>query len=267
MPMLTDRSKKQILPLCYNNPAALLKGKIIMGQGMDTMERVLGNIPDGAVLDVATGAGNFAVTLEQSRGGPGFIVATDAFVNPLGIVRDKTGENIIPAAMDAAALAFHEKTFSAVTISNSLHHMKNPVVVLAEMTRVLRPGGMLLIREMFSSEDQTPAQNTHNIMHNWWGAVDRSSGVVHNPIYTKHQLEDLALSSGISGLLFETFDFPCEDPFDEEMGKSIKGAWESYMKRASGNLILEKQGQKALEHFEKHGFAGARTLLVHGLKV
>lgn len=237
-----------------------------MRHGMETMERVLKIIQDGAVLDVATGAGNFAVAVEQSRGGQGFIVASDAFLSPLGIVRDRTGENIIPAAMDAAALAFGENTFSAATVSNSLHHMDNPKAVLAEMTRILRPGGILIVMEMFSDGDQTPAQKTHNVMHNWWGEVDRSCGVLHNPIYTRQQLEEVALSSGISGMRFETFDFPCEDPFDEDTGKHIKGAWESYMKRASGNMKLEKQGQKALQHFEKHGFAGARTLMAWGSK-
>ena len=237
-----------------------------MAHGNDTMERVLGSITDGAVLDVATGAGNFAMTVEKLRGGPGFIAATDAFLDPLRMVRDRTGENIIPAAMDAGALAFREDTFIAVTISNSLHHMENPGSVLAEMTRVLRPGGMLLIREMYSDEDQTPSQQTHNIMHNWWGAVDSSSGTVHNPVYTRKQLEDAALSSGISTMRFETLDFPCEDPFDEHVGKHIKATWESYMKRASGSIKLEKQGQEAQAHFEKHGFAGARSLMAWGIK-
>lgn len=233
---------------------------------MEVLERVLEDIPGGAALDVATGSGNFAAAIQQTRRNEGPVIATDAFLEPMEILRKKSGADIIPAVMDAERLAFPDEAFTSAAISNSLHHMVSPGSVLKEMARVLSRGGILLIVEMFKGGGQTPAQQTHNLMHDWWGKVDSSRGIVHNPVYTRAELEELAFSAGLRDLTFETFDIPVEDPFDEDIRKHITRVWESYMKRAAGDQELEARGREVLEHFGIHGFSSARTLIVRGSK-
>lgn len=237
-----------------------------MAQGMEVIERVLGRIPGGIALDVATGAGNFAAAIDQCCEDCTGIIAVDAFMPPLEAVRGKLAGNIVPAAMDAERLAFPDNTFSGATISNSLHHMKDPSAVLSEMLRVLKPGGILIVREMFKGGDQTASQQTHNIMHSWWGAVDSSCGVFHNSVYSRRELEELTSACGVEKLEFETCEDISGDPFDEQIAEHIRTAWKSYMNKASGNALLEEQGHAALMQFEKYGFSGARALVAFGLK-
>lgn len=231
------------------------------------IEGVLGTIPPGMALDVATGAGNFAAAVKRFAGGNRAVIAVDAYIKPLQMITgnpEMTG--IIPAAMRGEQLALADSSFSAVSISNSLHHMTDPSAVIKEMTRVLSPGGMLLIIEMFSDGEQAPSQRTHTILHNWWAAVDSYSGVIHNPVFSRGALEELATASGIPGIEFGTFEDVSADPFDEETIDQLKKVCNSYAKRAEGSRKLMASGEAALAHLDKHGFHGTRALVARGLK-
>jgi len=238
-----------------------------MIRGLSVIEEVLKKVPAGMALDVASGAGNFASAIAMYSDRSTGVIATDAFMKPLEMIRSNPDlKRIIPAAMMADRLAFPGSSFSAAAISNSLHHMENPAAVISEMVRVLAPAGMLIICEMFSDGDQTPSQNTHTMMHNWWGAVDRQNGIVHNPVYDRNSLESLAAKSGAENIVFEIFEDLSGDPFDDQTISFVTKAFDSYMKRAEGNRELEAMGKMAMVHLERHGFSGARALVASGLK-
>ncbi|MEJ3653788.1 demethylmenaquinone methyltransferase [Actinomycetes bacterium KLBMP 9759] len=97
--------------------------------------------PGERVLDLA--AGTSVSTVELSRSGA-WCVAADF---SLGMLRAGEGRDVPKVAADAMHLPFADRSFDAVTISFGLRNVADPDVALAEMARVTRPGGRLLVCE------------------------------------------------------------------------------------------------------------------------
>lgn len=102
-----------------------------------------------AVLDAATGTGELALLMKRMR--PATRVLGVDFAAPmLEIARRKAGERRLEIELleaDVLALPFPEGSFGAVTIAYGLRNLANLEAGLAELRRVLEPGGLLVIVE------------------------------------------------------------------------------------------------------------------------
>ena len=58
--------------------------------------------------------------------------------------KKKTPDNVRFSVEDATALSFEDNSFDAVIISNALHIMPDPAGALSEISRVLKPNGLLI---------------------------------------------------------------------------------------------------------------------------
>ena len=94
----------------------------------------------GLVLDIAGGTGFNAEFLNIS---PHRFICTDLSLRGLGIAREKNRGVVVQA--DAARLPLHSGSVNNVLCSWSLEHFPNPGEILAEMIRVLKPGGKIVI--------------------------------------------------------------------------------------------------------------------------
>jgi demethylmenaquinone methyltransferase/2-methoxy-6-polyprenyl-1,4-benzoquinol methylase len=101
----------------------------------------LGLRPGERVLDLA--AGTAVSTVELARSGA-WCVAADF---SLGMLRAGAHRDVPKVAADALHLPFRDGVFDAVTISFGLRNVADPDAALAEMARVTRPGGRLLVCE------------------------------------------------------------------------------------------------------------------------
>ena len=102
------------------------------------------------VLDVAGGTGDLAREFARRVGDSGIVVLTDINGAMLGVGRDRLLDDgvVVPAAQcDAERLPFRSDTFDCVTVAFGLRNMTHKDLALAEMRRVLRPGGRLLVLE------------------------------------------------------------------------------------------------------------------------
>lgn len=97
--------------------------------------------PGERVLDVA--AGTAVSTVELTRSGV-WCVAADF---SLGMLRAGRHRRVPMVAADALRLPFADATFDAVTISFGLRNVADPDAALAELARVTRPGGRLVVCE------------------------------------------------------------------------------------------------------------------------
>jgi demethylmenaquinone methyltransferase/2-methoxy-6-polyprenyl-1,4-benzoquinol methylase len=106
--------------------------------------RAVAALGDGPrrVLDLATGTGDLG--LELRRAGKR-VVGADFCLDMLARARRKGGGEL--AAADAMALPFSDGVFDAVTIAFGVRNFADLSRGLAEIRRVLRPGGTLLILE------------------------------------------------------------------------------------------------------------------------
>lgn len=96
------------------------------------------------VLDIAAGTGTSS--REFTKAGAR-CVACDFSLGMLRTGARKPAERVTFAAGDALALPFADEVFDVVTISFGLRNVADPDVALAEMLRVTRPGGRLVICE------------------------------------------------------------------------------------------------------------------------
>ncbi len=109
---------------------------------------VLTHNPASSVLDVATGTGRLPAALLLQPKFTGSIVAVDSSARMLDIARGKLaifGDRVDLQLRDASALPYPDASFDTVTCLEALEFMPQPSRVNAEMLRVLKPGGLLII--------------------------------------------------------------------------------------------------------------------------
>jgi demethylmenaquinone methyltransferase/2-methoxy-6-polyprenyl-1,4-benzoquinol methylase len=109
------------------------------------------NVREGfQVLDLAGGTGDLAQALARRVGRSGTVVHTDINETMLRVGRDRlldAGLALPTAVCDAEQLPFSDNGFDLVCVAFGLRNMTRKERALAEMRRVLKPGGKLLVLE------------------------------------------------------------------------------------------------------------------------
>ena len=119
------------------------------------------------VLDLASGTGDLAARLAGLVGPAGLVVMSDINAAMLAQGRDRMLDdgrvgNVRYAQLDAEALPFPAGSFDCVTIGFGLRNVTHKERALAEMHRVLRPGGRALVLE-FSHPTAAPLRAAYDL--------------------------------------------------------------------------------------------------------
>ena len=102
------------------------------------------------VLDVAGGSGDLARLFAPRAGATGLVALTDINAAMLRRGRDRLIDEgiVVPTVQcDAERLPFTSGSFDCVCVGFGLRNMTSKEIALAEMRRVLRPGGRVLVLE------------------------------------------------------------------------------------------------------------------------
>ncbi len=106
--------------------------------------------PGDKVLDIAGGTGDLALAFARKVGDAGLVLHTDINEAMLRTGRDRlldAGLALPTTVCDGEKLPFKSGSFDLVSVAFGLRNMTHKDLALAEMCRVLRPGGRLLVLE------------------------------------------------------------------------------------------------------------------------
>jgi demethylmenaquinone methyltransferase/2-methoxy-6-polyprenyl-1,4-benzoquinol methylase len=112
---------------------------------------MVANVREGSrVLDIAGGTGDLSLAFARKVGRTGTVVHTDINEAMLRTGRDRLldeGFALPTLVCDAERLPFPDAYFDVVSVAFGLRNMTHKDLALAEMKRVLKPGGKLLVLE------------------------------------------------------------------------------------------------------------------------
>ena len=116
-----------------------------------TIERA-GVRPGHSVLDIAGGTGDLTLKFSRMVGPRGRVVLADINASMLRVGRDKLIDsgvdgNVEYVQANAECLPFPDHSFDCITIAFGLRNVTDKDAALRSMTRVLKPGGRLLVLE------------------------------------------------------------------------------------------------------------------------
>jgi len=109
---------------------------------------------DERALDAGTGAGALAIALAPLVRE---LVAVDVVPELLAEASKRAPANVELVEGDATALPFPDGSFDLAATLRTLHHVARPELVIAELVRVARPGGTLLVVDQIAPVDPLAA--------------------------------------------------------------------------------------------------------------
>lgn len=147
--------------------------------------------PGESALDVACGPGIVAAGLAAAG------VATTAVDRSAGMLREAAKSGAARARAAAEKLPLRDAAFDLVVCRNSFHHFSSPDMVMAEMARVARRGGRVVIEDMVAAEDprERDAQEV----------IERLRDTAHARTLPRSELLALAQAAGLRAVAESRF--------------------------------------------------------------
>ena len=255
--------------------------KGLRSSGAIEIREKLGTISGGKILDVATQKGGFIETLKKTLKDYSSFVGIDLLEKNIKDARERFKEDPVTFhVMNAENLEYRDSEFDTVCMAHSLHHLTNIEVVLQEMSRVLKPGGHLIIQESYSDGDQTEAQYAEIDTHALDAEIDTILGDPHFKTLTQRRLREIFNGIGLKeSEIFESTRYVkclfCEDAPDCEDPKN-EGIVEFALKEMDENLEkitdhssyhdIKQRAEVIKDRIREHGTAPASVLYYFGTK-
>lgn len=181
-----------------------------LGRLVDALPAVDG----GRWLDAACGSGLVARALAPRATS---VHGVDLTPSMLELARREAAreglENVELSLGDVTSLAFADGSFDGAVTRFSLHHIPLPGRVVAELARVVRPGGVVAVSDHLTSEDAAVAA--------WHQEIERLRDPTHWACLTAPQLARLGERAGLTLERTETWPFPLD--FREWLGRGSGG--------------------------------------------
>ncbi len=126
--------------------------------------KLLKEIQPKKILDIATGTGDFAI--ESLSLNPEKVIGVDISEGMLSVGREKLKKRKLDSRIslqsgDSENLPFEDNMFDAIIVAFGVRNFENLEKGLAEMYRVLRPGGKVVVLE-FSKPKRFPFKQFYN---------------------------------------------------------------------------------------------------------
>jgi len=232
---------------------------------LNQIEKRLKEINGGLVLDVATGTGEFIDFIKEFASYDK-IIAIDKMdkMKDLFNQRFRNEKKVEFKVMDAEYPDFANNTFDTICISNSLHHFKNIDFTLKQLSKILKPGGLIIINEM-QSNDLTPSQKSHNMIHRFFAKLDVKKGMFHNPTLTSNKIIKIASNLNFSNV--EIFDYAFTIPEEHRDSQTIGlinmlHKQDELLKTDAEYNDLHNEIKQIIEYLNKYSYSPAKSVFI-----
>lgn len=156
---------------------------------------------DAEVLDVACGPGILACAQATHARAVTGIDITPAMIEQARARQAAAGfKNMAWRVGDATALPFESGSFDRVTTRYSFHHMPDPAATLAEMARVCRSSGRIVVI------DATPSPETQSA----YDTMERLRDPSHMSALTLEQLREIGREAGLREVVVDGYRLEAE---------------------------------------------------------
>lgn len=224
---------------------------------MKLLKNKLANYSAGKILDIGTGPGKFISTLIDSFADYDEAIGIDVDQKAIEDARKKFNNNqrVSFILNNSDKLPFPDDYFDTVSLSNTLHHLANYDEMIAEMLRVLKPGGMIIINEMFS-DNQNDIQLSHVLYHHLKSDIETALGEYHRKTYTKQELIDIISKTKIN--IIDAF----EDK-EEKVDYKVKEELDLFAQKCD-NDVAKALNHPKYEEFKARGIDFKKRLYEKG---
>jgi ubiquinone/menaquinone biosynthesis C-methylase UbiE len=146
----------------------------------ERLREVLGPEPGERVLEIGPGTGYYTLDMATWLGEDGTVEIFDLQQEFLDHVGRRAAErglaNVVATQGDATALPYDEVSMDAVVLTAVLGEIPDPVAALREIRRVLKPGGRLVVGELFGDPHFTTLRSLRRRAAEAGLAFERHSG-------------------------------------------------------------------------------------------
>jgi ubiquinone/menaquinone biosynthesis C-methylase UbiE len=150
--LILDQFTRQAVPFSVS-PA------ITNEETLKLLVEAAGAVPADEVLDVACGPGLVVCAFAQVvRHATGIDLTPAMIARAQDLQAEKNLTNVRWDTGDVAQLPYPDESFSIVTSRYAFHHLLDPLRVLAEMKRVCKASGKLLLIDVMASPDPKQAE-------------------------------------------------------------------------------------------------------------
>jgi SAM-dependent methyltransferase len=120
---------------------------------VDRLRRVLAPRPGERILEIGPGTGFYTLDMAEWVGPEGkveiFDIQQEFLDHTMRRAQERGLSNVVPTQGDATDLPYQDDAFDAVALTTVLGEIPDRAAALREIERVLRPGGRLVVGELF----------------------------------------------------------------------------------------------------------------------
>lgn len=190
-------------------------------------------------LDIGCGTGYFSEALMQR----GFeVTAADLSAAMLEQARVRCGEHCQYVHADAEQLPLQDDSYDIAFSSLALQWCDDLAVPLAELKRVVRPGGMIFFTTLLDG-------SLHELK-SAWGQVDHHQHV--NEFKTVNEIKVALAQTGLHISTLEFSPIVMHYPSAMALMKDLKGIGATHLQQKRKNVLIGRQTFQALEHAYAH---------------
>jgi len=160
------------------------------GDELSRLVEIAAPQPDWLALDVATGGGHTALKFAPhvrrviaSDYAPTMLKTAQAHIQKQGV------NNVLFTPADAENLPFAANSFDLITCRIAPHHFPDVFRFVTEAARVLKPGGLLLVQDLTTPEDERAAR--------YVDAFERLRDPSHVRCYAEYEWRGVYLDAGL----------------------------------------------------------------------